>query len=164
MDAVYTHHLKSCGFSISGNYDAIPWFKVIHFLILTPSMHYTSSEHTHMLQNDKYSAFGKSLCTQATVRRIGSVSKLLLQCAVVSLYSVVKQWLKCKSGKACNCLTLILLILYIYIYMLLLQPEMLTSYIYGPTFGSAESRLLLFAAQCFNTESMKKVILLRNCV
>jgi hypothetical protein len=33
-----------------------------------------------------------------------SVSKLLLKCAVVSLYSVVKQWLKCNIGKVCNCL------------------------------------------------------------
>jgi hypothetical protein len=32
-------------------------------------------------------------------------------------------------------------------------------YIYGPTFGNAESSLFLFAAQCFNTESMQKVIL-----
>jgi hypothetical protein len=27
---------------------------------------------------------------------------------------------------------------------------------YGPTFGNCESRLFLFAAQCFNTESMQK--------
>jgi hypothetical protein len=33
-----------------------------------------------------------------------SVSKLPLQCAVVSLYSVVKQLLKCNTGKVCNCL------------------------------------------------------------
>jgi hypothetical protein len=33
-----------------------------------------------------------------------SVSKLPLKCAVVSLYSVVKQRLKCNSGKVCNCL------------------------------------------------------------
>jgi hypothetical protein len=33
-----------------------------------------------------------------------SVSKLPLQCAVVSLYSVVKQRLKCNTGKVCNCL------------------------------------------------------------
>jgi hypothetical protein len=39
---------------------------------------------------------------------------------------------------------------------LLVKPEILTSYIYGPTFGNAESHLLLFAAQCFNTETMKK--------
>jgi hypothetical protein len=39
---------------------------------------------------------------------------------------------------------------------LLLKPEILTSYIYGPTFGNAESRLFLFAAQCFNIESMQK--------
>jgi hypothetical protein len=37
------------------------------------------------------------------------------------------------------------------------------SYIYGPTFGNAESRLFLFAAQCFNTESMQKVILWHSC-
>ena len=29
--------------------------------------------------------------------------------------------------------------IYIYIYMELLKPEMLTSYIYGPTFGNAET-------------------------
>jgi hypothetical protein len=33
-----------------------------------------------------------------------SVSKLPLKSAVVSLYSVVKQWLKCNTGKVCNCL------------------------------------------------------------
>jgi hypothetical protein len=47
---------------------------------------------------------------------------------------------------------------------LLVKPEILTSYIYGPTFGNAESRLFLFAAQCFNTESMKKVMLWHSCV
>jgi hypothetical protein len=42
------------------------------------------------------------------------------------------------------------------IYMeFLAKQEILTSYIYGPTFGNAESRLFLFAAQCFNTESMQ---------
>jgi hypothetical protein len=38
-----------------------------------------------------------------------SVSKLPLQCAVVSLYSVVKQRLKCNTGKVCDCFILILL-------------------------------------------------------
>jgi hypothetical protein len=42
---------------------------------------------------------------------------------------------------------------------LLVKPEILTSCIYGPTFDNAESRLFLFAAQCFNAESMQKVIL-----
>jgi hypothetical protein len=37
-------------------------------------------------------------------------------------------------------------------------------YIYGLTFGNAESRLFLFAAQCFNIESMQKVILCHSCV
>jgi hypothetical protein len=38
-----------------------------------------------------------------------SVSKLLLKCAVVSLYSVVKQRLKCNTVKVCNCLIQFLL-------------------------------------------------------
>jgi hypothetical protein len=55
--------------------------------------------------------------------------------------------------------------MYIYIYMeLLVKPEILTSYTYGPTSGNAESRLLPFAAQCFNTESMQKVILCHSYV
>jgi hypothetical protein len=44
------------------------------------------------------------------------------------------------------------------------MPEILMSYIYEPTFGNAESRLFLFDAQCFNTESMPKVILCHSCV
>jgi hypothetical protein len=52
-----------------------------------------------------------------------------------------------------------------YIYMeLLVKPEILTSYIYGPTFGNAESRLLLFAAQYFNNESMQEAFLCHSCV
>jgi hypothetical protein len=35
-----------------------------------------------------------------------------------------------------------------------LTLSLLMSYIYGPTFGNAESRLFLFAAQCFKIESM----------
>jgi hypothetical protein len=41
----------------------------------------------------------------------------------------------------------------------LVKPEILTSYICGPAFGNAQSRLFLFAAQCFNAESKQKVIL-----
>jgi hypothetical protein len=37
---------------------------------------------------------------------------------------------------------------------LLVKPEILTLYINGPTLSNAESRLFLFAAQRFNTESM----------
>ena len=47
---------------------------------------------------------------------------------------------------------------------LLVKPEMLTSYIYGPTFGNAENSLFLFAAQCFNTESMQRGFLCHICV
>jgi hypothetical protein len=39
---------------------------------------------------------------------------------------------------------------------LLVKPEIIKSYMYGPTFGIAESSLFLFAAQCFKTESMQK--------
>jgi hypothetical protein len=35
---------------------------------------------------------------------------------------------------------------------LLVKPEILTSYMYESTFGNAESRLFLFAEQCFNIE------------
>jgi hypothetical protein len=38
-----------------------------------------------------------------------SVSKLPLQCAVVSPYSVVKQRLKCNTSEVCNCLIQFLL-------------------------------------------------------
>ena len=34
---------------------------------------------------------------------------------------------------------------------LLVKPEILMLYIYQPTFGNAESRLFVFAAQYFNT-------------
>jgi hypothetical protein len=47
---------------------------------------------------------------------------------------------------------------------LLVKPEILASYVYGRTFGNTESRLYLFAAQCFNNESKKKVILWHSCV
>jgi hypothetical protein len=47
---------------------------------------------------------------------------------------------------------------------LLVKPEILMWYIYGPTFGNAESRFFLFAAQRFNTESVQKVILWHSCV
>ena len=40
---------------------------------------------------------------------------------------------------------------------LLVKPEMLTSYIYGPTFGNAET-------VSFNTESMQRGFLCHICV
>jgi hypothetical protein len=36
--------------------------------------------------------------------------------------------------------------------------------VYGPTYGKAESRLFLFAAPCFKTESMQKASLCHSCV
>ena len=47
---------------------------------------------------------------------------------------------------------------------LLVKPEMLTSNIYGPTFGNAETVSFVFAAQCFNTESMQRGFLCHICV
>jgi hypothetical protein len=47
-------------------------------------------------------------------------------------------------------LTLSLLMSCIYM-ELLVKPEILTSYIFGPTFGDVENRLFLFAAR-LNTE------------
>jgi hypothetical protein len=38
---------------------------------------------------------------------------------------------------------------------LLVKPDILTSCIYGSTFGNAESHLFLFSAKCFNIESMQ---------
>jgi hypothetical protein len=47
---------------------------------------------------------------------------------------------------------------------LLVRSEILTSYMYGPTFDNSESHLFLFAAQCFNIESMQKVFLYHSCL
>jgi len=47
---------------------------------------------------------------------------------------------------------------------LLVKPEILTSYIYRPTFGNAESRLFVFAAQCFNTVSLLRGFVCHSCV
>ena len=47
---------------------------------------------------------------------------------------------------------------------LLVKPEMLMSYMYGPTFGNAESRLFVFAAQCFNTEPLQSGFQCHICV
>jgi hypothetical protein len=47
---------------------------------------------------------------------------------------------------------------------LLVKSEILTSCIYGPTFGNAESRLFLFSARSFNVESMKKVLVCQSGV
>jgi hypothetical protein len=60
-------------------------------------------------------------------------------------------------------LTLSLLMSYIYM-ELLVKPEILTSYIYGLTFGNAESRPFLFHSQCFDIESMQKVLPCNSCV
>jgi hypothetical protein len=61
------------------------------------------------------------------------------------------------------CVTLRLLMLYIYGAPCKARNVNVV-YIYGPTFGNAESRLFLFAPQCFTNESMQKVILWHICV
>jgi hypothetical protein len=45
---------------------------------------------------------------------------------------------------------------------LIVKPEILTRY--GLTSGNSERRLFLFAAQCFNIESIQKFILCHICV
>jgi hypothetical protein len=47
---------------------------------------------------------------------------------------------------------------------LIVKPEVLTPYIYGPTFGNAESHLFPFAVQYFDIESKQKVFLCHSCV
>jgi hypothetical protein len=61
---------------------------------------------------------------------------------------------------ACNKLTLSLL-MYIQVYGAPCKARNfnVVYIVYRPTFGNAESRLILFVAECFNTESMQKVIL-----
>jgi hypothetical protein len=51
-----------------------------------------------------------------------------------------------------------------YIYGAPCKARNFNVYIYGPTFGNAENRIFLFAAKCFNTESMQKVISWYSCV
>jgi hypothetical protein len=75
------------------------------------------------------------------------------------------QWFRSRGYGVSARVLITLSLLMSYIYMeLLVKPDILTSYIYGPTFGKAESRLFLFAAKCFSTESMQKVILWHSCV
>jgi hypothetical protein len=52
---------------------------------------------------------------------------------------------------------------------ILVKPEILTSYIYTYIYkdlrlATLKAVFFLFAAQCFNTESMQKVILCHSCV
>jgi hypothetical protein len=58
------------------------------------------------------------------------------------------------------------LVLYIYVYGAPCKARNfnVVQYIYGPTFGNAKPHLFLFAAQCFNIESMQKVFLCHSCV
>jgi hypothetical protein len=66
-----------------------------------------------MLYLHKYIEFGKSLCTWATVRRFGcqyqSCHGSVLLLRDISLFSAVKQRLKCNTGKVFNCLNQFLL-------------------------------------------------------
>jgi hypothetical protein len=70
-----------------------------------------------MTIHDKFSLLGGIIqCVRKVAVHLGygtyiwlSVSKLPLKCTVVSLHSVVKQRLKCNTGKVCNCLIQFLL-------------------------------------------------------
>ena len=74
--------------------------------------------------------------------------------------------LKFASCTVRRVLTLRLLMSYIYIYIYGAPSKARNAnvvYIYGPTFGNVET-LFLFAAQCFNTESMQRGFLCHICV
>src|SRR5215510_4628647 len=85
---------------------------------------------------------------------------MLTKCMVQGAKSPVK---KNSSGSVAR-RDLTLRLLMAYIYGAPSKARNFNIYIYGPTFGSAESHLFLFAAQCFNTESMQKVFLCHSCV
>jgi hypothetical protein len=75
------------------------------------------------------------------------------------------QFLICGQKQLWSVLTLSLLMLYICGAPCKARNfNVVYIYIYGHTFDNAESRLSLFAAQCFNTESMQKGILCHICV
>ena len=62
-------------------------------------------------------------------------------------------------------LTLSLLMSYIYgAHSKARNANVIYIYIYGPTFGNAESCLFVFAAKYFNTEPLQSVILCHICV
>jgi hypothetical protein len=83
----------------------------------------------------------------------------LMLCWLCIIVRISVQW-----NRRDALLTLSLLMSYIIYMELLEKSEILTSYIYGLTFGNADSCRFLFAAQCFNTESIQKVFLCLNCV
>jgi hypothetical protein len=64
--------------------------------------------------------------------------------------------MSCVYGAPCKARNFNVVCVYVYIYIYV--------WIYELAFGNAESRLFLFAAQCFNIESMQKVILCHSCV
>jgi NADH:ubiquinone oxidoreductase subunit H len=82
--------------------------------VLTSQLLRTLSCHLVLVSstNHSHSKFKRLLqCVRKVAVHLGygtyiwlSVPKLPLQCAVVSLYSVVKQQLKCNAGKVCHCL------------------------------------------------------------
>jgi hypothetical protein len=77
------------------------WSSTKVFLLTDSSSHYLGTGKPHFVQ-----------CIRKVAVHLGYstyVSKLLLKCAVVSLYSVVKQRLRCNIGKVCNCLIQFLL-------------------------------------------------------
>jgi hypothetical protein len=68
-----------------------------------------TAENGHSLDIDTQSVRKVTVHWGYDTRILLSVSKWPLKCAIVSVYSVVKQRLKCNTGKVCNCLIQLLL-------------------------------------------------------
>jgi hypothetical protein len=93
---------------------------------------------------------------------ISSVFLAIFVTVWIELLVMTQNWLSDKKS-ALQRLTLSLLMSYIY-GAPCTASNFNVVYIYGPTFGKAESRLFLFAAQCINIVSTQKVFLCHSCV
>jgi hypothetical protein len=102
----------------------------------------------------------KSFCIEAQNFPHVGLSNFIVHSRIINLQSLLNN---IKNTRSPIVLTLSLLMSYIY-GAPCKDRNFNVIYIYGPTFDKAESRLFLFAAQCFNIESMQKVFLWHSCI
>ena len=69
----------------------------------------------------------------------------------------------CVCARACMCVWVYSLLMS-YIYGALSKARNFNAVWNGPRFGNADSRLFLFAAQCFNNESIESAFLSKSYV